>query len=404
MNKFVATGSSIALETPVIGRITRSPLRDENSRTEHVLVATNTPIHHDDMRGYGAILTADSTESLPPGKEPFPPIVHSLQKLENFCEGDVVVVRPGRGKTGPSTVRAIYCINSRFSNLLLTEQCNSRCLMCSQPPKVEDDSYLVDEALKVIKLINKDAEVLGMTGGEPTLLKDRFFSLIQACRDNLPKTYLHVLTNGRFFVYKDFARKLAEIGHPDLMLGIPIYSDIADEHDYVVQAKGAFEQTLKGIYNLGSYGVNVEVRVVIHALTYERLPQLARFIFQNLPFVRHIALMGLEITGYTKKNLKELWIDPYDYQAQLVEAVEFLADRGMNVSVYNHQLCVIPKSIWSYARQSISDWKNIYLDECQPCAVLKKCGGLFKSAENVHSSHIRAFREGPALATAQASL
>jgi hypothetical protein len=34
------------------------------------------------------------------------------------------------------------------------------------------------------------------------------------------------------------------------------------------------------------------VRVVIHALTYRRLPQLAEFIYRNFAFAAHVALMG----------------------------------------------------------------------------------------------------------------
>ena len=47
-------------------------------------------------------------------------------------------------------------------------------------------------------------------------------------------------------------------------------------------------------------------------------------------------------------------------------------------------------SLWRYARKSISDWKNIFLPECEQCGVLEKCGGLFQSAERMHSSHIHA--------------
>jgi hypothetical protein len=101
--------------------------------------------------------------------------------------------------------------------------------------------------------------------------------------------------------------------------------------------------------------------------------------------------MGLEMMGYTKTNLKTLWIDPYDYQRQLLEAVEYLSGAGMNVSIYNHQLCVLHRSLWRYARKSISDFKNVYLNECGECAVLERCGGLFKSGENIHSAHIRPF-------------
>jgi hypothetical protein len=100
--------------------------------------------------------------------------------------------------------------------------------------------------------------------------------------------------------------------------------------------------------------------------------------------------MGLEITGFTKPNLAKLWIDPYDYQDELARAVEYLAIRGMNVSIYNHQLCVLRRPLWKFARKSISDWKNIYLDVCTACGVLDRCGGLFKSAERKHSSHLRA--------------
>jgi MoaA/NifB/PqqE/SkfB family radical SAM enzyme len=83
-------------------------------------------------------------------------------------------------------------------------------------------------------------------------------------------------------------------------------------HDFVVQATGAFDQTLRGIMNLAINRVPVEIRVVVHKLTYERLPDLAGFIARNLPFVSHVALMGLEPTGFTKSNMEALWIDPVD--------------------------------------------------------------------------------------------
>ena len=56
------------------------------------------------------------------------------------------------------------------------------------------------------------------------------------------------------------------------------------------------------------------------------MPQLAEFLARNLTFVDHIALMGLEITGFTRANLDSLWIDPVDYQRELYRAVSFLAD------------------------------------------------------------------------------
>ena len=152
--------------------------------------------------------------------------------------------------------------------------------------------------------------------------------------------------------------------------------------------RGAFEETVLGIHNLARYGVPVEIRVVIHKQTYRRLPTLAEFIARNFPFAAHVALMGLEMFGFVHRNFDELWIDPHDYQAELVQATETLFLSGLNTSIYNHQLCVLDRQLWPFASKSISDWKNIYLDVCQGCDVRDECGGLFQSAAKKHSHHI----------------
>ena len=63
--------------------------------------------------------------------------------------------------------------------------------------------------------------------------------------------------------------------------------------------------------------------------------------------------MGLEMTGFTRANLEELWIDPFDYQPQLLDATATLAAHRMNVSIYNHQLCVLDPRLWRFACGSI---------------------------------------------------
>ena len=157
----------------------------------------------------------------------------------------------------------------------------------------------------------------------------------------------------------------------------------------MVQAKGAFDETIRGILNLKSYSQKVEIRVVLHKQTYERLPELARFIARNFQFVDHVALMGLEITGFTRANLDELWIDPLDYQDQLKEAVHILTRAGIRTSIYNLQLCLLPKSLWEFSVKSISDWKNKYYPECSGCSERHGCGGFFESSDLKRSSNIR---------------
>jgi His-Xaa-Ser system radical SAM maturase HxsC len=252
-----------------------------------------------------------------------------------------------------------------------------------------DDSWLIDEVMSAIQLIDPDTRELGFTGGEPTLLGDRLISLLLVAKNYLPRTGLHLLTNGRRFADPEFTKNYAAICHPDIMAGIPIYSDISTIHDYVVQADGAFDETIRGILNLKRARQRVEIRVVIHKQTYQRLSSLAEFIARNLTMVDHVALMGLEMIGFARANLAELWIDPWDYRNELYEAVTMLSDHRMNVSVYNHQLCITDRRIWPYARQSISDWKNEYTRECDGCLMRENCGGFFSSAKYRFSDYIK---------------
>jgi len=88
-------------------------------------------------------------------------------------------------------------------------------------------------------------------------------------------------------------------------------------------------------------------------------------------------------------NLDALWIDPVDYQAELHGAVTHLQRHGLNVSIYNHPLCVLDRRLWPVARKSISDWKNEYLAECDGCAARDQCGGFFASSSVRRSAHVR---------------
>ena len=55
------------------------------------------------------------------------------------------------------------------------------------------------------------------------------------------------------------------LGHQRLMAGIPLYSAVDTVHDYVVLARGAFDETVLGILRLKDKDQRVEVRVVLHA-------------------------------------------------------------------------------------------------------------------------------------------
>lgn len=363
MITLVSNGNPLAIGQDLIGRVATRTLPG-NLRANAVRVF-DAGVGGEDISGYLAFVSP-SAENLPVGT----PGVTGC-RTDHLAENDIVQINT-RGH-----VRTVIRHGSPSNALFATDRCNSLCLMCSQPPREVDDSGKAAELIRIISLMDPATKDLGITGGEPTLLGDGLVEVVAACKQFLPQTALHVLSNGRRFWYPSYARKVAAIGHPNLMFGIPVYSDVDSLHDHVVQAKGAFDETLIGLQNLAQAEVPVEIRVVIQRHTAERLPQLAEFIYRNLPFASHVAFMGLEITGFAKGNLEDLWVDPEEYAERLESAVTQLAAAGLNVSVYNHQLCRLPPALWPFCRQSISDWKNEFAPECDRCDVKAACGGFF---------------------------
>lgn len=311
----------------------------------------------------------------------------SLGREFAYFDNDDVISLMANGR-----IRSLYRANSVHNSILLTEQCNNYCLMCSQPPKKIDDSWILKEAFEAIRLIPRNAKVLGFTGGEPTIYGQEFINLLDHTKSWLPHTSLHVLSNGRYFSDENFAFKYAKVEHPDLMVGIPIYSSDPATHDYVVQAQGAFDETVRGVLNLKRLNQKVEIRVVLHKQTYKGLPELARYIGRNLLFVDQVVFMGLENIGFTLANIDSLWIDPIEYKDVLSEAVSILTSYGLRTSVYNHPLCLVNEDIHYAYVKSISDWKNEYAKECDPCKLKNQCGGFFSSGiQNGYSSSIVPF-------------
>lgn len=363
-------GTSYNIGDDIVGRITFGK-KNLFGRSNDILVCKDSD---KPALGYLATITEKTTFST---KDKPYCIVNSV---ESFNEGDVVVIN----KKGE--IIFVYEINSNHNALMATERCNHRCIMCPQPPILQEQDKTPFN-LQLISLFDKNTQEIGITGGEPTLIGDNLFTLINHIKKELPQTAISILSNGVKFADKECAMKLAKCRHHDLQIDIPLFSDIAEEHNRIVGAK-TFYKTVQGLYNLALFRQRIGLRIV-HKQTYKRLPQFADFIYHNFPFVVQVAFMQMETTGLAKENFEDLWIDPHDYNNELREAVLLLADRGMKPYIYNAQLCILPEDIRCYAQQSISNWKDIYIEECDGCVLKGQCAGFFESNRQAHSLYIK---------------
>ena len=371
-------GKTNLVSNAIVGKITR----DSENANNKILIIDDINNYEQDKQPL-AFLT-EQQQSPTNRKNAKTPSVINLPKLNDLQNDDIAVINLG------GAVRTLYQADAVHNSLFVTDRCNSNCLMCSQPPKNREDiPYFYSINRELIKLLPKDLEAIGITGGEPTLLGERLGAMIQQVKEELPDTQLQILTNGRAFAWSNFTKMMSKKYNSNVIFAVPLYSDFPAHHDYIVQSKDAYNQTILGLHNMARYNIRIEVRIVLHKQTIERLYELSKFIYNNLPFVEHIALMGLEYTGYTPFNHDLLWIDPVEYQTELEKSVRFLRQNLMNVSIYNLQLCLLPETLWQHSRRSISDWKQTYLDECNKCSKLDECAGVFETSKK-YSKNIKA--------------
>lgn len=376
-------GNASGVTRRTLGRLTFTPA-PKNVRGDCFLaiVEPNITLDPVNLEGHAAILVdrinADKVSKLCSAQ-----VTLDRDQLLGLAEGSVLAVNTD-GQTS-----VLFNPLSSNNSIFATGRCNCDCIMCPQPPVTSEPDDLVVEHLRLIDLIEDAPQCIGITGGEPTLLKDGIVLILERLKNKFEEAHVHLLTNGRMYAYPDFANRIAAVNHPHLLSAIPLYADNAADHDWIMQVQGAFDQTVKGLYNAAERGLEVEIRVVLHKQTLPRLEMLAEFVYRNFPFVNHVAFMGLENMGYVKRNWELLWTDPIDYADVLEKAVRHLFLRQMNVSIYNLQLCVLPRPLWPFARKSISDFKNTFLDACTECEVRDICGGLFISSVARRSRGIR---------------
>jgi His-Xaa-Ser system radical SAM maturase HxsC len=371
MKQFNGTAENI--EAPILGLVTRNHLA--LSRSNSVLINEEATLL---LKGFAGLITKDFGKK----KSSLPQIKVSGEVSDKLEEGDCVLI----DKDG--TITVVWEKKSSTNSLLLTEMCDCRCLMCPQPPKAHDKT-LMERSKRILNLVKIEKnQPICLTGGEPTLLKEDFFDILELINKKHPKSTVIMLTNGKSFANFEFTKRFVSVRPKDFLTCVSMHSDVDEVHDRIVGIKDSFYKTAMGLQNLARFREKIEIRVVVNRINAHRLESIATFIQRNFPFINHCTFMGMEIIGLARDNYETVWIDPHEYRDEISKAVRVLSRADMNVSIYNVPLCLTEKKSWSFARQSISGWKNDYLPICEGCSVKSKCCGIFTTSGLHQSPHI----------------
>lgn len=298
---------------------------------------------------------------------------HGLLEVDHGSEdvsGDVVLVMPAQRR-----VERLIRSGSKHNTLLVTEQCDQLCIMCSQPPKKShtDRFRFFEEAC----LLADPEQTIGLSGGEPTLHMEPLLALIERVGTLRPDLQFHVLTNAQHFEQAHTDR-LRQPVFERVVWGIPLYSDAPEMHDRIVGKSRAFDRLQESLVQLLRAGARIELRTVLMSENADRLAPLARFVAENIPSIEQWSIMDLENIGFARKGFAELRFDILHDFGKVAKALDLATVFGLSVRLFNLPLCFVPEAYRHYAVASISDWKQRFGAACSVCSEKPNCSGFFE--------------------------
>lgn len=262
----------------------------------------------------------------------------------------------------------------------ITFQCNSNCISCiydTRQIKYKKSSP-IHQQKDLIKQYDWD-DIIGITGGEPTLNKD-LFEIIDFARNEFPEKEIFLVTNGRAFVSQDFVKRMAYLKLKRFKLGIPIYSHDPKIHDKITRVKGSWNETVKGIENLLENDFLVEIRVIVEKMNYRDLKKTAEFITEHFKGVGRVVFINIKYTGNAFLHRDKVFVRYTEAVPFVQKAADVLVKKGIETRLFHFPLCTIDRKYWHMATGITKSKRELtYLKQCLYCDVQEECPMIWKT-------------------------
>jgi radical SAM protein with 4Fe4S-binding SPASM domain len=148
----------------------------------------------------------------------------------------------------------------------ITSKCNFNCKFCYSNSSNKNISSLSLET--IVKIFDQAKElgvqIIAISGGEP-LLHDNIFEILEYAKRSCP--ILMLSTNG-FFINKEVAHKLKDIGVDNVQLSIEGREEVNDELRGI---KGAYKNTVFALKYLREEGIDVTITPTIQKENFDNI-------------------------------------------------------------------------------------------------------------------------------------
>jgi len=291
-----------------------------------------------------------------------------------------------------------------LGRLQISRVCNQRCVFCSAPP-VGGELPFEEIAKRMTRLKHEGTTDLMLTGGEPTLKKDLFDILTLATQLGFEE--ITIQSNGAMLYREDFVRRLSTI--KNLKFNVSFHTSDRKTFGELSQAPWTYDNTLKGLANLGKYGIPVFLTIVIQKGNYALLKSHIEFCRQHFPHITHFSFNFIDPIYNARENP---WTIPTFTEAEphITDALQHILDEGCTFRIEKIPLCFLSgfehfhsdlrRDIFNETRlnsffrvktdHTPKDWyketrnRFFYAPQCGGCSLKEICPGINENYVAIH--------------------
>lgn len=216
--------------------------------------------------------------------------------------------------------------------------CNNNCQFCFTSWSKKYPMLSTNEVEKVINIFKEfiTIDLLGFTGGEPTLRSDLFQLLTFSNHSGFNN--IGITTNGRKFCNIDFTKQMSNFGLKSALVSLHGHNAVI--HDKITNTLNSFNETILGISNILNNSIKVVANVVICNANYKYLLDIAKFISNNFGKTIDIRFSYLIFEGEAFENIDNIVVSYGVIRPYIIDAIQYCNENSIFVELANMPLCI----------------------------------------------------------------
>ena len=248
------------------------------------------------------------------------------------------------------TFKNIYCF--------ITNKCNNRCLIClnSKEMKKNIEELKLHEFKQLLNSIPvEEADLISISGGEPTLHKD-LQSILKFIKENY-NNQIKLVTNARALMDPNFIESIEPyIDH----IITSLFGITPKNHNFTTQCSKSFDETIKGLQNAEKLGIKLHIRFIPLKYNINEIPQLIPLIKENFQNPR-IIINALNVVSNPEFNNEVLLTKYSNFIPNISQAIDDANSNNLQISIH-FPLCLFDPYYWNYFSVNFKEiYKKSYI-------------------------------------------